>query len=47
MSWAKKTILENCLKYGATHDFSVGLRPSSNLADINRFQNHTGKYSLN
>ena len=38
MSWAKKTILENCLKYGATHDFSVGLGgPSSNLADINRF----------
>ena len=35
--------VENCLKYYATHNFSVLLRTSSNPADINRFQSHTGK----
>ena len=36
--------LENCLHYGAKHDFSVWLRTGSNPADINWFQSHTGKY---
>ena len=34
--------VENCLQYDAIRDFSVLLRTSSNLADINRFRSHTG-----
>ena len=33
--------MENCLKYEATHDFSVRLKTSSNSSDINRFRSHT------
>ena len=35
--------VKNCLLYDAIRDFSVWLSRDSNLADINRFQNHTGK----
>ena len=34
---------QNCLKYDATSDFSVGLRTGSNPKDINQSGSHTRK----
>ena len=38
--------VENCLLYDGIHSFSVWLITSSNPADINRCQSHTGKLNL-
>ena len=37
------TFEEYCFKCDTIHDFSLWLRTSSNPADINQFQSHTGK----
>ena len=35
-------LVDNCLLYDAIHGFSVYLKTGFNLADMNRFRNHTG-----